>query len=154
MQIEGKTLSFDKSLWVQFGGVDIEERGEQIAVTGQDEESYLKVFNHFGRLLKLYTFENGNWLDADTALPAQPFDDSRAGRLPPAAVAAVSSARARSKAPSVPAKGRRSVPQAATGKTPVKARATKPSKAKESRSGPSSSGKAAGGKGRGRGKSG
>ncbi len=154
MQIEGKTLSFDKSLWVQFGGVDIEERGEQIAVTGQDEESYLKVFNHFGRLLKLYTFETGNWLDADTALPAQPFDDSRAGRLPPTAVAAVSSARARSKAPSVPAKGRPSVSRAATGKTPVKARATKPSKAKESRSGPSSSGKAAGGKGRSQGNGG
>ena len=154
MQIEGKTLSFDKSLWVQFGGVDIEERGEQIAVTGQDEESYLKVFNHFGRLLKLYTFENGNWLDADTALPAQPFDDSRAGRLPPTAVAAVSPARARSKAPSVPTKGRRSVPQAATGKTPVKARATRPSKNKESRSGKSSTGKAAGGKGRSQGNGG
>jgi hypothetical protein len=82
MQVDGKTLAFDKSLWVQYGGVDVEERDGLCRVTGREEEGYLKVFNHFGRLLKLYTFEDGLWTDVDTGGAPLPFDESQTGRLP------------------------------------------------------------------------
>jgi hypothetical protein len=84
MQVHDKTISIDRSVWMQHGGVDVQERGGQIALTGRDDDSYLKVFNHFGRVLKLYTFEDGRWVDADTGVAAQPFDDSQAGHLPAA----------------------------------------------------------------------
>lgn len=84
MQVEGKTLTIGKSLWVQYGGVDVTEQGDRLSLTGRDEDAYLKVLNHFGRVLKLYTFEGGRWLDADTGLAAQPFDEAQAGRLPAA----------------------------------------------------------------------
>ncbi|HKI98087.1 MAG TPA: hypothetical protein VKB51_06390 [bacterium] len=82
MQVHDKTLTFDRSLWVQHGGVDVAEQEGRIVVTGRDEDSYLKVFNHFGRVLKLYTFEAGRWVDADTGGPAQALDESQAGHLP------------------------------------------------------------------------
>jgi hypothetical protein len=88
MQVHDKTISIDRSVWMQHGGVDVQERGGQIALTGRDDDSYLKVFNHFGRVLKLYTFEDGRWVDADTGVAAQPFDDSQAGHLPAAAALA------------------------------------------------------------------
>jgi hypothetical protein len=85
MQVSGKTLTFDRTLWVQYDGVDVQASGSQVAITGRDEESYLKVLNHFGRVLKLYTFEDGRWVDADTGGAAQPFDETQAGRLTAAA---------------------------------------------------------------------
>jgi hypothetical protein len=88
MQVEGKTLIFGRTLWVQHGGVDVQARGAQLVVTGRDDDSYLKVFNHFGRVHKLFTFEEGSWVDADTGLPAQGLDESQAGRLPRAPSAA------------------------------------------------------------------
>jgi cell division septation protein DedD len=85
MQVSGKTLTFDRTLWVQYDGVAVQASDSQIAITGRDEASYLKVLNHFGRVLKLYTFEDGRWLDADTGGVAQPFDETQAGRLTAAA---------------------------------------------------------------------
>ena len=85
MQVSGKTLTFDRTLWVQYDGVDVQASGSQVAITGRDEASYLKVLNHFGRVLKLYTFEDGRWVDADTGGVAQPFDETQAGRLTAAA---------------------------------------------------------------------
>jgi hypothetical protein len=99
MQVRDKTIAFARGLWVQFGGVDVAERGDALAVTGRDDESYLKVLNHFGRVLKLYTFEDGRWVDAETGMAALPFDESQAGRLPSAPPAAPPAARPAARAP-------------------------------------------------------
>ena len=79
-----KYLAFDKNLWVQFEGVRVKEAGGEIKLTARDDEAYLKVFNHFGRVLKLFLFEDGKWVDSDTGLAAKPFDESQAGHLPDA----------------------------------------------------------------------
>ena len=88
MDVGDTTLTFSRALWVQYGGVDATEQGARIVVTGRDEDSYLKVFNHFGRVLKLYTFEGGRWIDTDTGMRPQPLDESQAGRLPETAAPA------------------------------------------------------------------
>ena len=85
MEIEGKEIRFAHDLWVQYGGVRVAEKGQRMQVEGVDEESYLKVLNHFGRVLKLFTFEGGQWVDADTGLPARGVDEAQAGRIPEAA---------------------------------------------------------------------
>ncbi|MDH4246715.1 MAG: hypothetical protein OEW39_02735 [Deltaproteobacteria bacterium] len=82
MKVSGRTLEFDGSLWVQHAGVTVERHGGTVAVTATDEEAYLKVFNHFGRLLKLYTFEGGRWVDTDTGGDPLPLDEFEAGHLP------------------------------------------------------------------------
>ncbi len=100
MQVHEKTLTFDKTLWVRYGAVDVQQHGDTVIVTGRDDDSYVKVFNHFGRVLKLFTFESGRWVDADTGMAAEAFDDSQAGRLPEEVVAVRSAAAA--KAPAGP----------------------------------------------------
>jgi hypothetical protein len=83
MKLSQTVLEFDKTLWVHYGGgVEIKDKGTTLALTGKEEEAYLKVLNHFGRVMKLYTFDDGRWVDAETGLPATPFDESLAGRLP------------------------------------------------------------------------
>ena len=82
MKASGRVLEFDSSLWVRHAGVAVERRGDTLAVTATDDEAYLKVFNHFGRLLKVYTFEDGHWVDADTGSEPLPLDESEAGHLP------------------------------------------------------------------------
>ncbi len=81
MQVDGKTITFEKSLWVQFGGVEVSDDGERVALVGRDEDSFLKVFNHFGRVLKLFVMEGERWIDTDTGQPAQSIDLSQAGHV-------------------------------------------------------------------------
>ena len=57
MEVSGKTIKFSNTLWVQHGGVRVKNEKETVLVEGVDDESYLKIFNHFGRVLRLYTFE-------------------------------------------------------------------------------------------------
>jgi hypothetical protein len=106
MEVAGKTIRFSNTLWVQHGGVKVENQGDAVVVEGVDEDSYLKVFNHFGRVLKLYTFENGEWVDAATGSAPALLDDSLAGHV--AATTHVSSL-APSRAPkkAAPAAGRK-----------------------------------------------
>ncbi|MBI3993947.1 MAG: hypothetical protein HY342_11790, partial [Candidatus Lambdaproteobacteria bacterium] len=66
MHCDGKTITFDRTLWVQHGEVDVEPRGDQVAVTPRNDDAFLKIFNHFGRVLKLFVVEQGAWVDADT----------------------------------------------------------------------------------------
>jgi DNA topoisomerase I len=89
MQVEGSKLKFEKTLWVQFEGVDSSEEGDLLVVQGRSEDSYVKVFNQFGRLLKLFTFSTGRWVDSETNAEPANVDMSQAGRLPmrPAAAA-------------------------------------------------------------------
>ena len=90
MQVAGSKLKFEKTLWVQFEGVDTSEEGGLLVVQGRSDDSYVKVFNQFGRLLKLFTFSNGRWVDSETNAEPTNLDLSQAGRLPmhPAASAA------------------------------------------------------------------
>ncbi len=88
MQVEGNKLKLDKTLWVQFEGVDSAEEGDLMVYTGRSEDSYVKVFNQFGRLLKLYTFGGGKWIDTETNAEPASLDESQAGRLTGQAAAA------------------------------------------------------------------
>ena len=126
MKVSDKTLAFDKHLWVQFDGVDVKETGGEVKLTARDEEAYLKVFNHFGRVLKLFIFENGQWVDSDTGLAAKPFDELQAGRLPEAPpgatrIKAGGKKAAKSKAPKKKAAKK---PAAIKAAAPKKAKAT------------------------------
>ncbi len=82
MKIDGKRIRFAKELWVQTGGVKIVESGSERIVEGIDEDSYVKVLNHFGRAVKLFTFEDGRWMDSETGLESTGFDERIAGRVP------------------------------------------------------------------------
>ena len=131
MKVSDKTLAFDKHLWVQFDGVDIKETGSEVKLTARDEEAYLKVFNHFGRLLKLFIFEDGKWVDSETGLAARPFDEAQAGHLPEAAPGAVKkkgaakNKTAKSKAAEKPAADKKAKVSAASAKTTTPAKKTK-----------------------------
>jgi hypothetical protein len=81
MQVDGNRLKFDKTLWVQYEGVDSAEEGDQLVVTARSDDAYVKVFNQFGRLLKLYTFSNSHWIDSETGTEPAGFDERQAGRL-------------------------------------------------------------------------
>lgn len=82
MKIDGKKIRFAKELWVQTGGVKTVESGSERIVEGIDEDSYVKVLNHFGRAVKLFTFEDGRWMDSETGLESTGFDERIAGRVP------------------------------------------------------------------------
>lgn len=82
MKVEEKSLTFSKTVWVMYDGVAVHEAGENLTLSGEEEDAYIKVLNHFGRVLKLYIFENGNWVDGETGGPATPFDEKEAGRVP------------------------------------------------------------------------
>ena len=83
MEFEKKKIRFANTLWVQYGDVRVKNEKETVVIEGVGEASYLKVFNHFGRVLKLFTFENGQWTDEDTGAPAAPLEESLAGHVPP-----------------------------------------------------------------------
>ena len=117
MQVEGSKLKFEKTLWVQFEGVDTSEEGDLLVVQGRSDDSYVKVFNQFGRLLKLFTFSNGRWVDSETNAEPTNLDLSQAGRLP-----------MRSAPEAVPAPGTRA--QAARSKRPAAAKAARKTKAR------------------------
>ena len=129
MEVAGKTIRFSNTLWVQHGGVKVENQGDAVAVEGVDEDSYLKVFNHFGRVLKLYMFENGEWVDSATGSAPAVLDDSLAGHV--AATTHVSSL-APSRAPkkAAPAAGRKKT--AAARKPAAKSGKAKATSAKKS----------------------
>lgn len=84
MKIEEKTIDLDARLWVEYDGVDVKTAKGRMSLTGRDEDAYLKVFNHFGRLYKLFLFEDGHWVDSETGAAPRPFDEEQAGHLPSA----------------------------------------------------------------------
>ena len=84
MQCDGKTITFAATLWVQHGGVQVESRGDQVAVTLRDDDAFLKIYNHFGRVLKLFVAEQGAWVDTDTGQAPGAVDLSQAGYVTPA----------------------------------------------------------------------
>jgi len=79
MKIEEKKLTFPKNLTVKYAGKIVEETETEITIEGEDEESYLKIFNPFRGVAKLLMFENDQWVDAETSASAANFDFSSLG---------------------------------------------------------------------------
>ena len=79
MKIEEKRVTFPKSLSAKYAGKIIEETDTLITLEGEDEESYLKIFNPFRGVAKLLMFENDHWVDAETSAAVSNFDLSSLG---------------------------------------------------------------------------
>ena len=79
MKIAEKKVTFPKSLSVKYVGKIVEETDTHITLEGEDEESYLKIFNPFRGVAKLLMFENDQWVDAETASAVSNFDLSSLG---------------------------------------------------------------------------
>ena len=79
MKIEEKKVTFPKSLSAKYAGKIIEETDTHLTLEGEDEESYLKIFNPFRGVAKLLMFENDQWVDAETSSAVSNFDLSSLG---------------------------------------------------------------------------
>ena len=79
MKIEEKKVTFPKSLSVKYAGKIVEETDTHLTLEGEDEESYLKIFNPFRGVAKLLMFENDHWVDAETSAAVSNFDLSSLG---------------------------------------------------------------------------
>jgi hypothetical protein len=79
MKIAEKKVTFPKSLSVKYAGKIVEETDTHITLEGEDEESYLKIFNPFRGVAKLLMFENDQWVDAETSSAVSNFDLSSLG---------------------------------------------------------------------------
>ena len=79
MKIEEKKVTFPKSLSVKYAGKIVEETDTHLTLEGEDEESYLKIFNPFRGVAKLLMFENDQWVDAETSAAVSNFDLSSLG---------------------------------------------------------------------------
>ena len=79
MKIAEKKVTFPKSLSVKYAGKIVEETDTDITIEGEDEESYLKIFNPFRGVAKLLMFENDQWVDAETSSAVSNFDLSSLG---------------------------------------------------------------------------
>ena len=65
IKVKKKRITFSKELDVKFSGKQIKENDSEITIEGEDEESYLKIYNPFHRVAKLILFEGDTWVDAD-----------------------------------------------------------------------------------------
>lgn len=79
MKIAEKKVTFPKSLSVKYAGKIVEETDTHLTLEGEDEESYLKIFNPFRGVAKLLMFENDQWVDAETSAAVSNFDLSSLG---------------------------------------------------------------------------
>ena len=74
MKIEEKRVTFPKNLPVKYSGKIVKETKTLLTIEGEDEDSYLKIFNPFRGVAKLIMFENERWVDADTSSAVSNFD--------------------------------------------------------------------------------
>ena len=65
-QSQKKRITFSKDLDVKFSGKQIKETENEITLEGEDEESYLKIYNPFHRVAKLILYEDDTWVDAES----------------------------------------------------------------------------------------
>ena len=65
IKVNKKRITFSKELDVKFSGKQVKENDREITIEGEDEESYLKIYNPFHRVAKLILFEGDTWVDAD-----------------------------------------------------------------------------------------
>jgi len=66
IKVKKKRISFSKDLNVKFSGKQIKETKTEITIEGEDEESYLKIYNPFHRVAKLILYEGDTWVDAES----------------------------------------------------------------------------------------
>jgi hypothetical protein len=66
IKVKKKRITFSKDLEVKFSGKQIKETEKEITLEGEDEESYLKIYNPFHRVAKLILYEDNTWVDADS----------------------------------------------------------------------------------------
>ena len=79
MEIEDKRVTFPKSLSVKYAGKIVEETDTHLTLEGEDEDSFLKIYNPFRGVAKLLLFENDQWVDAETSSAISNFDLSSLG---------------------------------------------------------------------------
>jgi hypothetical protein len=79
MKIDGKQLTFQKSISAKYSAKLINDTDGEITIEAEDEDSYLKIFTPFRGVAKLYVFENDRWVDAETSQPFAGFDLSALG---------------------------------------------------------------------------
>ena len=66
IKVKKKRITFSKDLDVKFSGKQIKETENEITIEGEDEESYLKIYNPFHRVAKLILYEGDTWVDAES----------------------------------------------------------------------------------------
>ena len=79
MKIEDKRVTFPKSLSVKYAGKIVEETDTHLTLEGEDEDSFLKIYNPFRGVAKLLLFENNQWVEAETSSAISNFDLSSLG---------------------------------------------------------------------------
>ena len=79
MKIEGKRVTFPKSLSAKYAGKIVEETDTLLILEGEDEDSFVKIFSPFRGVAKLLLFENAQWVDAETSSAVSNFDLSSLG---------------------------------------------------------------------------
>ena len=79
IKVKKKRITFSKKLDVKFSGKQVKENDSEITIEGEDEESYLKIYNPFHRVAKLILFEEDTWVDADNMNKIGDLDFSELG---------------------------------------------------------------------------
>ena len=79
MKIDEKKVTLPKTLSLKFEGKIVSESDTQLTIEGEDEDSYIKIFNPFRGVAKLLLFENERWVDAETFNDISNFDFSSLG---------------------------------------------------------------------------
>ena len=78
-QSQKKTNHLFQNLDVKFSGKQIKETEKEITLEGEDEESYLKIYNPFHRVAKLILYEDDTWIDSDNMSKIGDLDLSELG---------------------------------------------------------------------------
>ena len=67
IKVKKKKITFSKDLDVKYSGKLVKDTNKDITLEGEDEESYLKIYNPFHRVAKLILYEGDTWVDAETS---------------------------------------------------------------------------------------
>ena len=67
IKVKKKKITISKDLDVKYSGKLVNETKQEITIEGENDESYLKIYNPFRRIAKLVLFEGDTWVDADTS---------------------------------------------------------------------------------------
>ena len=79
IKVKKKKITFSKDLDVKYSGKLVKETDKEITLEGEDEESYLKIYNPFHRVAKLILYEGDTCVDAETSLKIGDLDLAELG---------------------------------------------------------------------------
>ena len=79
IKLNKKKITISKDLDVKYSGKLVKETDKEITLEGEDEESYLKIYNPFHRVAKLILYEGDTWVDADTSSKFEDLDLAELG---------------------------------------------------------------------------